>query len=167
MALGFVIAIVASMVIGALLANAYNGRRSWALVHDEKGNYRFAPAKVTKRGLVADGVTYPISTARLVYGGNWSLYMFKFDSADWEIHTSLDSVRDSMALGSIFKPGGDVFEIARIGATIFSFVLILMLYFSYAGLQQAMTNNAAATQALGQQMARLVPPAPTSTPEGE
>jgi hypothetical protein len=87
--------------------------RGWLLVYDDLGGWRALPAVYADSGVVADGVTYPASLPAL-RAGRELIWIARCESAALIEHQALERARESAALASLWKGGGQWIDFLRI-----------------------------------------------------
>jgi hypothetical protein len=118
--------------------------RGWLLVYDDLGGWRALPAVYADSGVVADGVTYPASLPAL-RAGRELVWIARCDSAALIEHQALERARESAALASLWRGGGQWIDFLRVAGVVLPAVFA---YFTWA--------QVSALQALVAQILALV-----------
>jgi len=87
--------------------------RGWLLLYDDLGGWRALPASYGDSGVVADGVTYPASLPAL-RAGRELVWIARCESAVLIEHQALERARESAALASLWRGGGQWLDFLRI-----------------------------------------------------
>jgi len=87
--------------------------RGWLLLYDDLGGWRALPAIYADAGVVADGVTYPSSLPSLRVGRDL-VWIARCESAPLVEHQALERARESAALASLWRGGGQWLDFLRI-----------------------------------------------------
>ena len=91
--------------------------RGWLLLYDDVGGWRALPAVYGDAGVVADGVTYPASLPALRIGREL-VWVARCDSAALIDHQALERARESAALASLWRGGGQWIDFLRIAGVV-------------------------------------------------
>jgi hypothetical protein len=87
--------------------------RGWLLLYDDVGGWRVLPASYGDAGVVADGVTYPASLPS-VRAGRELIWIARCDAAALIEHQALERARESAALASLWRGGGQWIDLLRV-----------------------------------------------------
>jgi len=87
--------------------------RGWLLLYDDVGGWRTLPAVYGDSGIVADGVTYPASLPAL-RAGRELVWIARCESAALIEHQALERARESAALASLWRGGGQWLDFLRV-----------------------------------------------------
>jgi hypothetical protein len=87
--------------------------RGWLLLYDDLGGWRVLPAVYGDSGIVADGVTYPASLPS-VRAGRELIWIARCDAAALIEHQALERARESAALASLWRGGGQWIDFLRV-----------------------------------------------------
>jgi hypothetical protein len=115
--------------------------RGWLLLYDDVGGWRVLPAAYADSGIVADGVTYPSSLPAL-RAGRELVWIARCDAAALIEHQVLERARESAALASLWKGGGQWIDFLRIVG------VVLPAAFAYATWAQVASLQALVAQIL-------------------
>ena len=118
--------------------------RGWLLLYDAVGGWRVLPASYGDAGVVADGVTYPASLPS-VRAGRELIWIARCDAAALIEHCALERARESAALASLWRGGGQWIDFLRIVGVVLP---VAFAYFTWA--------QVASLQALVAQILTLV-----------
>jgi len=118
--------------------------RGWLLLYDVVGGWRALPAVYGDSGIVADGVTYPASLPALRIGREL-VWVARCESAALIDHQALERARESAALASLWRGGGQWLDFLRVAGVVLP---AAFAYFTWA--------QVAALQALVAQVLTLV-----------
>jgi len=102
--------------------------RGWLLLWDELGGWRALSATYGDSGIVADGVTYPASLP-VVRVGRDLVWIARCDSAALVEHQALERARESAALASLWRGGGQWLDFLRVAGVVLPAVFA---YFTWA-----------------------------------
>jgi len=102
--------------------------RGWLLLHDDLGGWRALPAVYGDSGIVADGVTYPASLPALRVGREL-IWIARCESAALIEHQALERARESAALASLWRGGGQWLDFLRVAGVVLPAVFA---YFTWA-----------------------------------
>jgi len=97
----------------------------WLVLYDDLGGWRVLPAVYGDSGIVADGVTYPASLPAL-RAGRELVWIARCDAAALIEHQALERARESAALASLWRGGGQWIDFLRIVG------VVLPAVFAYA-----------------------------------
>ena len=100
----------------------------WLLVYDDLGGWRVLPAAYGDAGIVADGVTYPASLPAL-RAGRELIWIARCESAALIEHQALERARESAALASLWRGGGQWIDLLRVLGVVLPAVFA---YFTWA-----------------------------------
>jgi len=118
--------------------------RGWLLLYDDLGGWRALPAAYSDSGVVADGVTYPASLP--VFRVDRTLiWIARCDAAALIDHQALERARESAALASLWRGGGQWIDFLRVAGVVLP---AAFAYFTWA--------QVSALQALVAQILTLV-----------
>jgi hypothetical protein len=87
--------------------------RGWLLLYDAVGGWRVLPAAYGDSGIVADGVTYPASLPA-VRVDRTLIWIARCDAAALIEHQALERARESAALASLWRGGGQWIDLLRV-----------------------------------------------------
>ena len=87
--------------------------RGWLLLYDDLGGWRVLAASYGDAGVVADGVTYP-SSLPAVRAGRELIWIARCDAAALIEHCALERARESAALASLWRGGGQWIDFLRV-----------------------------------------------------
>jgi len=118
--------------------------RGWLLLYDAVGGWRVLPAAYGDSGIVADGVTYPASLPA-VRVDRTLIWIARCDAAALIEHQALERARESAALSSLWRGGGQWIDLLRVLGVVLPAVFA---YFTWA--------QVSALQALVSQILALV-----------
>jgi hypothetical protein len=118
--------------------------RGWLLLYDDVGGWRVLPASYGDAGVVADGVTYPASLPALRVGREL-VWIARCDAAALIEHRALERARESAALASLWRGGGQWIDFLRVAGVVLP---AAFAYFTWA--------QVSALQALVAQILTLV-----------
>jgi len=118
--------------------------RGWLLVYDDLGGWRVLAASYGDAGIVADGVTYPASLPALRVGREL-VWIARCDAAALIEHCALERARESAALASLWRGGGQWIDFLRVAGIVLP---AAFAYFTWA--------QVSALQALVAQILTLV-----------
>ena len=118
--------------------------RGWLLVYDDLGGWRVLSASYGDAGIVADGVTYPASLP-VLRAGRELIWIARCESAALIEHQALERARESAALASLWRGGGQWLDLLRVLGVVLPAVFA---YFTWA--------QVSALQALVAQILALV-----------
>jgi len=116
----------------------------WLLLYDDVGGWRVLPASYGDSGIVADGVTYPASLPAL-RAGRELIWIARCESAALIEHQALERARESAALASLWRGGGQWIDFLRVAGVVLP---AAFAYFTWA--------QVSALQALVAQILTLV-----------
>jgi len=102
--------------------------RGWLLLYDAVGGWRVLPAAYGDSGIVADGVTYPASLPAL-RAGRELIWIARCDAAALIEHQALERARESAALASLWRGGGQWLDLLRVTGVVLPAVFA---YFTWA-----------------------------------
>jgi len=85
----------------------------WLVLYDDLGGWRVLPAVYGDAGIVADGVTYPASLPAL-RAGRELVWIARCDAAALIEHQALERARESAALASLWRGGGQWLDLLRV-----------------------------------------------------
>jgi len=91
--------------------------RGWLLLYDDVGGWRVLPASYGDAGVVADGVTYPASLPALRVGREL-VWIARCDAAALIEHCALERARESAALASLWRGGGQWIDFLRVAGVV-------------------------------------------------
>ena len=89
----------------------------WLLLYDDVGGWRVLPASYGDSGIVADGVTYPASLPAL-RAGRELIWIARCESAALIEHQALERARESAALASLWRGGGQWIDFLRVAGVV-------------------------------------------------
>jgi len=118
--------------------------RGWLLLYDDLGGWRALPASYGDSGVVADGVTYPASLPVLRVDRTL-IWIARCDAAALIDHQALERARESAALASLWRGGGQWIDLLRVAGVVLP---AAFAYFTWA--------QVSALQALVAQILTLV-----------
>ena len=116
----------------------------WLLLYDDVGGWRVLAASYGESGVVADGVTYPASLP-VVRAGRELIWIARCDAAALIEHCALERARESAALASLWRGGGQWIDFLRVAGVVLP---AAFAYFTWA--------QVSALQALVAQILALV-----------
>ena len=102
--------------------------RGWLLLYDAVGGWRMLPAVYGDAGIVSDGVTYPASLPALRVGREL-VWIARCDAAALIEHQALERARESAALASLWRGGGQWLDLLRVMGVVLPAVFA---YFTWA-----------------------------------
>ena len=102
--------------------------RGWLLLYDDLGGWRVLPAAYGESGVVADGVTYPASLP-VVRVDRTLVWIARCDAAALIEHQALERARESAALASLWRGGGQWLDLLRVMGVLLPAVFA---YFTWA-----------------------------------
>jgi len=102
--------------------------RGWLLLHDDLGGWRVLQAAYGDAGIVADGVTYPASLPA-VRVDRTLVWIARCDAAALIEHQALERARESAALASLWRGGGQWLDLLRVAGVVLPAVFA---YFTWA-----------------------------------
>jgi len=102
--------------------------RGWLLLYDDVGGWRVLSAVYGDAGVVADGVTYPASLPS-VRAGRELIWIARCDAAALIEHCALERARESAALASLWRGGGQWLDLLRVMGVLLPAVFA---YFTWA-----------------------------------
>jgi hypothetical protein len=102
--------------------------RGWLVLYDDLGGWRVLPAVYGDSGIVADGVTYPASLPAL-RAGRELVWIARCDAAALIEHQALERARESAALSSLWRGGGQWIDLLRVLGVVLPAVFA---YFTWA-----------------------------------
>jgi len=102
--------------------------RGWLVLYDDLGGWRVLAASYGDAGIVADGVTYPASLPALRVGREL-VWIARCDAAALIEHQSLERARESAALASLWRGGGQWLDLLRVMGVVLPAVFS---YFTWA-----------------------------------
>ncbi len=108
--------------------------RGWLLVYDDLAGWRALPAVYADAGIVADGVTYPASLPALRVGGAL-VWIARCDAAALVEHQALERARESAALASLWRGGGQWLDFLRIVGVVLPAAFAYFTWSQVAALQ--------------------------------
>ena len=91
--------------------------RGWLLLYDDVGGWRVLPAVYGDSGIVADGVTYPAALPAL-HVGRELIWIARCESAALIEHQALERARESAALASLWRGGGQWIDFLRVAGVV-------------------------------------------------
>jgi len=100
----------------------------WLVLYDDLGGWRALPAVYADSGIVADGVTYPASLPAL-RAGRELVWIARCDAAALIEHQALERARESAALASLWRGGGQWIDLLRVLGAVLPAVFA---YFTWA-----------------------------------
>ena len=116
----------------------------WLLLYDDLGGWRALSAVYGDSGIVADGVTYPASLPVLRVDRTL-IWIARCDAAALIDHQALERARESAALASLWRGGGQWIDFLRVAGVVLP---AAFAYFTWA--------QVSALQALVAQILTLV-----------
>ena len=102
--------------------------RGWLLLYDDLGGWRVLSAVYGDSGIVADGVTYPASLPA-VRVDRTLVWIARCDAAALIEHQALERARESAALASLWRGGGQWLDLLRVMGVLLPAVFA---YFTWA-----------------------------------
>jgi hypothetical protein len=108
--------------------------RGWLLLYDDVGGWRVLAASYGDAGIVADGVTYPASLPAL-RAGRELVWIARCDAAALIEHQALERARESAALSSLWRGGGQWIDLLRVMGVLLPAVFAYFTWAQVAGLQ--------------------------------
>jgi len=108
--------------------------RGWLLLHDDVGGWRVLPASYGDAGVVADGVTYPASLPS-VRAGRELIWIARCDAAALVEHQALERARESAALASLWRGGGQWIDFLRVAGVVLPAAFAYFTWAQVASLQ--------------------------------
>ena len=102
--------------------------RGWLLLYDAVGGWRVLPAAYGDSGIVADGVTYPASLPA-VRVDRTLIWIARCDAAALIEHQALERARESAALSSLWRGGGQWIDLLRVLGVVLP---VAFAYFTWA-----------------------------------
>ena len=102
--------------------------RGWLLVYDDLGGWRALPAVYADSGVVADGVTSAASLP-VVRVDRTLVWIARCDAAALIEHQALERARESAALASLWRGGGQWLDLLRVVGVVLPAVFA---YFTWA-----------------------------------
>jgi len=108
--------------------------RGWLLLYDDLGGWRALPAVYADSGIVADGVTYPASLPVVRVGGAL-VWIARCDAAALVEHQALERARESAALASLWRGGGQWLDFLRIVGVVLPAAFAYFTWSQVAALQ--------------------------------
>jgi hypothetical protein len=115
--------------------------RGWLLLYDAVGGWRVLSASYGDSGIVADGVTYPASLPAIRVGREL-VWIARCDAAALIEHCALERARESAALASLWRGGGQWLDLLRVLG------VVLPAVFAYATWAQVASLQALVAQIL-------------------
>jgi hypothetical protein len=106
----------------------------WLLLYDDVGGWRVLPASYGDAGVVADGVTYPASLPVLRVDRTL-IWIARCDAAALIEHQALERARESAALASLWRGGGQWLDLLRVMGVVLPAVFAYFTWAQVAGLQ--------------------------------
>jgi hypothetical protein len=106
----------------------------WLVLYDDLGGWRALPAVYGDSGIVADGVTYPASLPALRVGREL-VWIARCDAAALIEHCALERARESAALASLWRGGGQWLDLLRVMAVVLPAVFAYFTWAQVASLQ--------------------------------
>jgi hypothetical protein len=106
----------------------------WLLLYDDLGGWRVLPASYGDSGIVADGVTYPASLPAL-RAGRELIWIARCDAAALIEHCALERARESAALASLWRGGGQWLDLLRVMGVVLPAVFAYFTWAQVASLQ--------------------------------
>ena len=100
----------------------------WLLLYDDVGGWRVLPAAYGDAGIVADGVTYPASLPA-VRVDRTLIWIARCDAAALIEHQALERARESAALASLWRGGGQWIDLLRVLGVVLP---VAFAYFTWA-----------------------------------
>ena len=85
----------------------------WLVLYDDLGGWRALSAVYGDSGIVADGVTYPASLPALRVGREL-IWIARCDASALIEHQALERARESAALASLWRGGGQWLDLLRV-----------------------------------------------------
>ena len=108
--------------------------RGWLLLYDDVGGWRVLPAVYGDSGIVADGVTYPAALPAL-HVGRELIWIARCESAALIEHQALERARESAALASLWRGGGQWIDFLRVAGVVLPAAFAYFTWAQVAGLQ--------------------------------
>jgi len=108
--------------------------RGWLLLHDDLGGWRVLSAVYGDAGIVADGVTYPASLPA-VRAGRELIWIARCESAALVEHQALERARESAALASLWRGGGQWIDFLRVAGVVLPAAFAYFTWSQVAALQ--------------------------------
>jgi len=108
--------------------------RGWLLLYDDLGGWRVLPAVYGDSGIVADGVTYPASLPAL-RAGRELVWIARCDAAALIEHRALERARESAALASLWRGGGQWIDFLRVAGVVLPAAFAYFTWAQVASLQ--------------------------------
>jgi hypothetical protein len=108
--------------------------RGWLLLYDDLGGWRVLPATYGDAGVVADGVTYPASLP-VVRVDRTLVWIARCDAAALIEHQALERARESAALASLWRGGGQWLDLLRVLGVVLPAAFAYFTWAQVAGLQ--------------------------------
>jgi hypothetical protein len=109
--------------------------RGWLLLYDDLGGWRVLPATYGDAGVVADGVTYPASLP-VVRVDRTLVWIARCDAAALIEHQALERARESAALASLWRGGGQWLDLLRVLGVVLPAAFAYFTWAQVAGLQE-------------------------------
>jgi hypothetical protein len=106
----------------------------WLLLYDAVGGWRVLPASYGDAGVVADGVTYPASLPS-VRAGRELIWIARCDAAALIEHQALERARESAALASLWRGGGQWLDLLRVMGVVLPSAFAYFTWAQVASLQ--------------------------------
>jgi len=106
----------------------------WLVLYDDLGGWRALPAVYGDAGVVADGVTYPASLPA-VRAGRELIWIARCDAAALIDHQALERARESAALASLWRGGGQWIDLLRVLGAVLPAVFAYFTWAQVASLQ--------------------------------
>jgi hypothetical protein len=108
--------------------------RGWLLLYDDVGGWRVLAASYGDAGIVADGVTYPASLPAL-RAGRELIWIARCDAAALVEHQALERARESAALASLWRGGGQWIDFLRVAGVVLPAAFAYFTWAQVASLQ--------------------------------
>ena len=106
----------------------------WLLLYDDLGGWRVLAASYGESGVVADGVTYPASLPAL-RAGRELIWIARCDAAALIEHCALERARESAALASLWRGGGQWIDLLRVLGVVLPAVFAYFTWVQVSALQ--------------------------------
>jgi hypothetical protein len=108
--------------------------RGWLLLYDDVGGWRVLSAVYGDSGIVADGVTYPASLPAL-RAGRELVWIARCGAAALIEHQALERARESAALASLWRGGGQWIDFLRVAGVVLPAAFAYFTWAQVASLQ--------------------------------
>lgn len=95
---------------------------------------------VSDLGIDAGGTVYPLSAAQAVELPGLTLYLVAIEPLALMMHQALERARASIVIGTLFKPGSDIYRVLQFAALIVPIVVAILFYFRVGDLQGQITR---------------------------